>query len=148
MEDLGVLIAAALDLPREWMARGRCVGHSYDDGGTRYRPSPWQVSAAQSVVRGGVKTSGRELIKLALTFCQSCPVQWDCATYAIVGRMRAGTWAMKMADLDMMQKEPDRWVRQVERWQAKGVPVQVGLRKRKARLDSAQRRVDAARSVA
>lgn len=47
------------------------------------------------------------MIKMALMVCASCPAQYDCAEYAVVGMMRAGTWAMGITNLTWLQSQTD-----------------------------------------
>lgn len=37
--------------------------------------------------------------------CNSCPVQWECADYAVQGKARAGTWAMGITNLVWLQDQ-------------------------------------------
>lgn len=96
--DLGDLISAALELDRGWTVRASCLSWSGDN-----KPSPWQVDKTQAV--DGVR--GSELIKMALMVCRTCPAQYDCTRYAVQGQMRAGTWAMGIANLRWLQTRPD-----------------------------------------
>ena len=97
--DLGDLITAAFGLDRAWTAKASCLAWVGDDP----KPTPWQVNKSQTVA--GVR--GAELIKLALMVCQSCEAQYDCARYAVRGKMQAGTWAMGITNLDWLQDQED-----------------------------------------
>lgn len=39
------------------------------------------------------------MIEIALMVCQNCEAQYECAKYAVEGKMAAGTWAMRIDDL-------------------------------------------------
>lgn len=100
IDDLGVLITAALGLDREWMRRGTCYGW----GSQRpSQPTPWQVSPGQNV--NGI--SGAEMVRYAQIICYACPAQYDCLSYAVEGMMLAGTWAVRAKTLHWMQSQPD-----------------------------------------
>jgi hypothetical protein len=51
--------------------------------------------------------SGAELVKYALIVCSGCPVQYDCAHYAIEAMMIAGTWSCPITQLRWLQKQSD-----------------------------------------
>lgn len=99
---LGELIHAADGLDRSWVESSPCRLWAGS-----LRPTPWQVHKDQRFVehRDGKKVvmRGDEMIKMALMICATCPVQYDCAAYAVQGLMQAGTWAMGIANLRWMQ---------------------------------------------
>lgn len=143
-EEFGVFIAAAVGLDKTWMPKGKCQQWRYEDGlddhpTLRFRPTPWHVGSSSKVQVGAGHISGRELSAVALLICHSCPVQWDCARYAIRGRIQAGTWAMKISYLRDLQLE---WQRAgvdvfaiIDDAQVQGVPVQVAI-ERHRNIDS------------
>lgn len=96
--DLGDLITAAIGLDRSWVKRAGCLKWTDD-----LKPTPWQVDKSQIV--DGVR--GSELIKMALMVCNSCAVQWECAEFAVRGKMRAGTWAMGITNLAWLQDQEE-----------------------------------------
>jgi hypothetical protein len=100
--DLGDLITAAFGLDRSWADRAPCRAWIGDEDP---KPTPWQVSKLQTI--GGIR--GSELIKMALMVCHTCVVQYDCARYAVEGKMQAGTWAMGITNLKWLQEQDD-WV--------------------------------------
>lgn len=129
LDDLGGLITRAYGIDRNWMERGACRGWRNDDD---TMPSPWQFDPSQTVLvqrsDGTVaKLKGREMQKLALIHCASCPVQYDCAEYAIEAGMLAGTWAMKIVDLDWLRNQ-DEWRELLMDAFVANVPVQVHVR--------------------
>lgn len=97
--DLGDLINAAFGLDRGWTKHASCRAWVGDDP----KPSPWQVNKSQTV--NGVR--GSEMIKMALMVCHSCAVQYECARFAIEGKMQAGTWAMGITNLTWLAQQPD-----------------------------------------
>lgn len=131
VEDLGVLLAAALDLDRTWMASAPCRRWRYDDDpdGEALRPSPWHLSPGD---RHPIdeKATAFEVVKVALMICMGCKVQWDCARYAVRGQMRAGTWAMPITTLREVsrKKNVETFLSVVDAAEEKGVPVQVAAR--------------------
>jgi hypothetical protein len=97
---LGELITAALDLDRSWMVNASCRGWQ---GKTSSEPTPWQVSPPGST--GG--TPNFELRRYALMICFGCQAQYDCARYAIDGKMQGGIWAMPPTSLKMLQRKAE-----------------------------------------
>lgn len=99
---LGELIHAADGLDRSWVESSPCRLWAGS-----LRPTPWQVHKDQRFVehRDGKKVvmRGDEMIKMALMICATCPVQYDCAAYAVEGLMQAGTWSMGIANLRWLQ---------------------------------------------
>lgn len=99
---LGELIHAADGLDRSWVESSPCRLWAGS-----LRPTPWQVHKDQRFVehRDGKKVvmRGDEMIKMALMICATCPVQYDCAAYAVQGLMQAGTWSMGIANLRWLQ---------------------------------------------
>ena len=100
IEDLGVLITAAYGLDTNWMQGGSC----YNWGSKREgHPTPWQVAPGRKY--NGI--SGSELVRYALMICNSCPAQYDCATYAVKAQMIAGTWSLPITQLRWLQSRVD-----------------------------------------
>ena len=100
IDDLGVLITAAIGLDRNWMEEGACYGWGSQRPG---QPTPWQVSPGQNV--HGV--SGAEMVRYAQMICFSCKAQYDCLEFAIEGKMLAGTWAVRAKTLHWLQSQED-----------------------------------------
>lgn len=125
LDVLGVLITAAFGLDREWVDDARCLRYEnpLPDG-----PTPWQFDPKQRwrIVNGGKQTviHGEEMVRVALSFCWGCPVQWECASYAVRGRMIAGTWAMTEKDLGWLAKRDDAQ-EIIDESRMAGVPLQV-----------------------
>ena len=116
VDDLGVLLTAAIGLDREWMEKGSC----YKWGATRPgHPTPWQVSPGQNY--NGL--SGYEMVRYAEIVCYACPAQYDCLAFAIEGKMIAGTWAVRAKTLHWLQTQDDA-LDLVEMARANKVPVQ------------------------
>lgn len=65
---------------------------------------------------------------MALTLCAMCPVQWDCAAYALNADEPDGTWAMSLKDRKWLRKQPDAH-KIVEQASFDGVPVQFAVRR-------------------
>lgn len=95
-----MLITAAYGLDVEWMKQGSC----YNWGSKREgHPTPWQVAPGRKY--GDL--SGSELVRYALLICNTCPAQYDCASYAVQAQMIAGTWSIPVTQLRWLQKQPD-----------------------------------------
>lgn len=136
-EEYGVLIGAAFGLDKSWAPRGRCRQWDYEDGDATFRPSPWHVASSSVVEVAGEPVSGRELVKVALIICAGCPVQWDCARYAVRGMMQAGTWAMRITFLRDLQKDQPAALALLDAAEASGVSVQVAVDAHRASVDKA-----------
>jgi len=120
IDSLGALLVACFGLDREWMESGKCRDYNLIHHIPHFKPTPWQVEDVQRI--DGMR--GRELISAALIVCHSCPSQYSCADYALRGRMKAGTWAMRIGELEWLQHQQDgeRIIAKAERL---GVPVQI-----------------------
>jgi len=81
-------------------------------------PTPWQVNKSQRIA--GIR--GSEMIKMALMVCHGCVAQYDCARYAVEGKMQAGTWSMGITNLNWLQEQAD-WEDHLAVAQELGVPV-------------------------
>lgn len=128
IDELGVLITAALYLDRTWMEHGKCRKWRYPDDpdGNIHRPSPWHGSRVPIKV-GDVTVKTSEMAKVALMVCHGCPAQWDCATYAVKGKLQAGIWSMPLPALKAMQDDEGSALELIERARAEGVSMQVAV---------------------
>lgn len=128
IDDLGVLLAAALHLDTDWKAYGKCRQWRYEDDpdGVIFRPSPWH-GATKSIIVGDTKVSPREMVKVALSFCHGCPVQWDCARFAVAGLSQAGVWSMSIKKLKALQRNPERAMALIHDAQDTETPMQVAV---------------------
>lgn len=99
------------------MSTGAC----YDWGSkTPGKPTPWQVVPGRRY--DGV--SGNELVKYALILCRGCVAQYDCAAYAVLAKMIAGTWSMPITQLRWLQAQEDA-LDLIELARGAAVPMQV-----------------------
>ncbi len=94
---------------------------------------------AQSDIRRGSKSEATLLERRsrAKMMCQICPVQWDCARYAVRGMMQAGTWAMRITFLRDLQKDQPAALALLDAAEAGGVSVQVAVDAHRAGVDMA-----------
>lgn len=95
-----MLLTACYGLDRSWAKNGSCFGWGTKRPG---QPTPWQVAPGR---RYG-DYSGSELVKYALLWCHSCPAQYDCASFAVRGKMIAGTWGLPITQLRWLQEQDD-----------------------------------------
>ena len=123
IDDLGVLLTAAFGLNASWHSEARCKDWNGPD---ELIPTPWQFDPGQKVKIGPKQwLRGSEMIDLALMSCYACPVQSDCATWAVKARARAGTFAMKIIDLKFLESlDEDVALALIEEAAAAGVPLQ------------------------
>lgn len=120
IDDLGILITAMYGLDQSWMKRGSC----FEWGKSKPRqPTPWQVVPGR--LYNGIP--GGELVQFAALMCRSCPAQWDCARFAVEGKMMAGTWSMPITELRWMQKQEGA-TDLIEDARKGNKPVQVAVR--------------------
>ena len=120
LDNLGALITAAFGLDTAWMDTGKCRDYREVHQVPFDWPTPWQVEDAQKV--DGVR--GRELINAALMVCHSCPAQYDCASFGVDGRMKAGTWGMRIGELHWLQHQADS-EQIILNAKRRGVPIQI-----------------------
>lgn len=121
IEDLGSLIRAAYGLDRSWVSRATC--RDYPISQRRDGKTPWHIDWGDRI--DGVH--GKKIVEMALMICFGCEAQYDCARYAIAGKMAAGTWSMPFSDLEELQKMEDGGA-VIDEAEARGVPVQVHVR--------------------
>lgn len=137
IDDLGNLITAAFGLDRDWSEKASCHPKRYVKASTTI-PSPWQFDPHQKVTftnADGVKTTirGRQMIAAALLVCHSCPVQYECATYAVEGKVLAGTWGLGVFDLDWLRKQPN-WREIIAEARRLRQPLQKAIPARRVRV--------------
>jgi hypothetical protein len=107
---------------RSWMEEGSCQGHRL----VRYKL--FTCDEHDEITIAGTQISGLEAQRLAEAICFNCPVQWECARWALDVEEEAGVWSMTMRDM--------RWLRRrahpraiVDQAKANGEPVQVIVRR-------------------
>jgi hypothetical protein len=91
-------IRAALGVDRDWVVHGYC---RHADGG---RDVAWRCSPAERITIGKTKYIGAELIAYAEATCELCPVQWECARYALKTEANHGTWGAAQESLEWLRK--------------------------------------------
>ena len=120
IDSLGALLTACFGLDDTWMDRGKCRNYREAHQIPFDQPTPWAVEDIQRV--DGMR--GRELINAALIVCHSCPAQYDCASYAVTGRMKAGTWSMRIGELEWLQRQSDA-LAIIQRARRRNIPIQI-----------------------
>lgn len=82
---------------------------------------------------GGRRIECSVLTEMAVMVCQTCPVQYDCARYAVTYEEPAGTWAMRRRHLDWLQNDgvpvalrlkPGEALSIIDDAEAEGTPVE------------------------
>ena len=114
-------IASAVGAPRDWMKQAKCRALQ-----GRIARRPWTAHRIDVVRVGRWTYRGEELIAYALLVCQSCPVQWECARFAMTTWENWGTWAMGISDARWLHDQPDHSAL-IDKAQDDGVPVQVAV---------------------
>jgi hypothetical protein len=120
-------VSRAHNYDDSWKNHALCTGHIKE--GSPFRKA-WITDAITMHPIGETVVSGKTLIDVALTFCAMCPVQWDCAIWAIEVRERCGTWGMPYERLEQAQKDPDTWISRINAARVSGTSVQVAVRRK------------------
>lgn len=93
----------AFDADRTWAEGAQCTDAN---GKLRYA---WTVLANESIELGESVYSGSDLIALALEYCRVCPVQWQCAAFAVATAPKPeqlwGTWGADMVELRWLKRQ-------------------------------------------
>lgn len=116
---LPVYMQRAAGVKRDFMLHGKCrVGqHSLPR-------EAWTMDRKDKALQG---EEPETWIRLALTICQSCPVQYDCTRFALQVDERWGTWGVDIIDLQWM-KHTKRGPEIIDAAEALGVSVHVAVR--------------------
>jgi hypothetical protein len=114
-------IASAVGASRDWMAQGKCRAIQ-----GRIARRPWTAHRNDVIHVGRWTYRGEELIAYALLICRNCPVQWDCARFAMTTWENWGTWAMKKSEATWLHAQPDHPAL-IDKAQEDGVPVQIAV---------------------
>lgn len=130
---------------RSWEAKSHCRGAHGE------LLQAWHVLASETVVVGESQYRGSDLIKMALKFCQVCPVQWDCARTVIESchhhTYMWGTWGADISDLRWLKKQGnERALEVIEESRSAAEPVQVTLQTMR-RIERRERREALVRSA-
>jgi hypothetical protein len=124
LEDMPLYIRAALGLNRDWVVHGYC---RHADGG---RDIAWRCTPGERVtIKDGTKFIGAELIALAEATCELCPVQWECARFAVRAEVNVGTWGMSYEDLEWMKDNVKVPIAFIDAADDDDLPVQVAVRR-------------------
>jgi hypothetical protein len=109
-----------------WTDQARCKGLSSDPKSPWY--NAWSTEPKTKHRFGDMVVLGEQLIKVGLDLCMHCPVQWDCATWALNVDEPQGTWGMRFEDLRAL-REIRNPLALIERARLAEVPVQVAVRR-------------------
>ena len=127
---LGRAYTRGHDLPIGWKAEAACsrdrapaVPAGGRKGGT---PSIWLVDPQERYLFGDTTVRGDQLTEVALGECSMCPVQWDCASFAVMADEPWGTWGMLLDDLEWLKRQTfaETLIRNAE---VRGQPVQFAV---------------------
>lgn len=130
-ELLGRLIVAAHGLDTAFMEQGRCrlpehfdpiTGERIEHKDPLTRKTIWMVDFHDIPEPG--KPTPRELINVALLICHSCPVQYECAHYAVDAEIRSGTYSARLANIKWLQRTPLKAHALIEEARAAGESVE------------------------
>lgn len=115
-----------------WKAKAQCLGKSNNPKSPFYEA--WYTEAGKvHELHDGTKVSGKVLTEVALTFCAMCPVQWECATWAINVDEPYCVWGASYEDIEWLQKRgAERARSDIEGARKRGEAVQVMIRKLRA----------------
>lgn len=99
-------------------------------------PNPWHLSLNEVIEIEGQRVRSDIFVNAAIAACAECPVQWDCASYAVRTSSYGITFAMSASDLRWLTHHSRRhlaesWVDEA-RADAEVVQVMVGRRRRES----------------
>lgn len=103
----------------------------------------WTVLPSETLIIDGGRYEGRTLIKMALELCRICPVQWECATFALTMASEPtyiwGTWGADATSLRWLKKRGKLGTEIIRQAESTSTPVQVAVKlaRRTARADAA-----------
>ena len=103
-EDWPAYVLRARGRDRSWMSQGSC---SPENRSWSVGKMTWMVPRGETRVVDGVKYVGDEQERIALKICGTCPMQWQCARWAVEVQEASGTWAMPLNSLRWMLKQDD-----------------------------------------
>jgi hypothetical protein len=112
-------VKRAAAVPRDYYDQALCR-----PGITDVPSLAWIADPNQTYHLGTQRVKGSVLNDLALLVCQTCPVQWECASAAITAEEAAGVWADTLDNLRVLRRHPEALLRA----KAQGVSVQVAVR--------------------
>jgi hypothetical protein len=96
VDDLPRYVRAGFGLDLSWKKNAKCKTQTGLTG------KAWTTTAAETITVGDEKLPGRKLIQMAVMVCRTCPVQWECARYAIKSEAEIGTWGTEIAKIKML----------------------------------------------
>jgi hypothetical protein len=93
-----------MGVDRSWAQRGLCAKDTDVPRLAWTKQKPMRVN--------GQVISAKKLTEMAVGVCRLCPVQWECASYAIEtgsgwGRGGAGLWSTTMERLEWLAHQRD-----------------------------------------
>lgn len=80
----------------------------------------------------GSRTNGYEAHKHAVNICFNCPVQWECARWAVEVEEEVGVWGMFPADLGWLQDHAANPLGIIDTARVAEEPVQVAVQRARA----------------
>jgi hypothetical protein len=95
LDDLPLYIRRGFGKDRSWVDRAKCRNNENLPG------FAWTIEVRDSRMMGKPpkRVTARALHRLALKECLLCPVQWECAKYAIDTDAVVGVWGARLEDL-------------------------------------------------
>lgn len=129
MEAMPRYMNAAMGVDKTWAEQAMCRRSETSDISVA-----WRISEGEEFRIGESVYKASELIALALQICERCPVQWDCARFAIIVGEDACTWGMRLQDLRKL-REWDNGLALIEKARAEETPVQQIVRRVKRKHD-------------
>lgn len=131
---------AWLEAERTWMQHGLCR--------TGKLPSwAWRCGEDGEVELAGRMVERAEITKMAVMICQTCPVQWSCARFAIDTEAQLCTYGCRRRHMRWLQEDIEYWDAMLILDDAEklGIPVEIAVRdEKKARRGPGSRVTSAA----
>jgi hypothetical protein len=98
-------VTRAHDRDTSWHQDANCRGKSNNPESPWY--NAWFTEPKTRHKFGDIWVMGEQLIQVALDLCMHCPVQWQCASWALAVDEPQGTWGMRFEDLHWLKKQKD-----------------------------------------
>lgn len=93
VDDLPRYVRAGFGLDLSWKKEAKCKTE------TGLAGKAWTTTSTETVTIGDERIPGRKLIQMAVMICRTCPVQWECARYAIKSEAEIGTWGSEISKI-------------------------------------------------
>lgn len=120
-KSLGRAVLAVRGLDQSWMPKGSC--RNYPAGRQPDGSTLWHADMTDKRYPTRAERDHNALATVALMICRNCPVQYECADFAVRSEACAGTYGVRLSNLRWLQEGMNRSV--LDRGRTSGLPVEV-----------------------